>query len=673
MHTLRYRQIHLDFHTSEQIEGIGADFDASHWQRTLQDACVDSITCFAKCHHGMSYYDTKVGVRHPHLVIDLLRAQYDASKEVDINVPIYVSAGFDQHMSHVHPEWVQVDREGAISGWMHPAYRMMCFNGPYLDFLCDQIQEVVQLFPEADGIFLDIISQPPCYCRWCRETMEREGLDIENESHVAICADKVLQRYYERTTAACRSVRDDMPVFHNSGHIRRDNRSILEYNSHLELESLPTGGWGYDHFPLSAAYVSNLPFDYLGMTGKFHTTWGEFGGYKHPNALRFECAAMLANGAKCSIGDQLPPRGRLDDSTYRLIGKAYTEVQAKESWCGQVRRVADVGVLSHESAGTSEVEARQDNSADTGAGRLLLESHILFDLIDPTMDFSKYKVLVLPDGIRVDTELHTQLQAYLDQGGKLFMTGTSGMNPDATAFAFDIGAEYAGPSPYQPDFVLPNEHLRPELVDSPFVMYTRSRRIKVTSGQSLGQVYDPYFNRTIKHFCSHQHAPATQQASGYDCGVHLDTIVYLAHPVFSLYRHAGTVAYKQYVTEALRLLLDRPTVADTNLPSQARIVLQDQPHQNRYVLHLLYGPAISRGGMAAHHEQLPLRVGSHVEVIEDLPALHGIEVSLRLDKPVNSAKLSLQGETLPMTQDGDLTKLRLDTFTCHQMIDLAYS
>jgi len=41
------------------------------------------------------------------------------------------------------------------------------------------------------------------------------------------------------------------------------------------------------------------------MTGKFHTMWGEFGGYKHPNALSYECSLMLAYCAGCSIGDQL--------------------------------------------------------------------------------------------------------------------------------------------------------------------------------------------------------------------------------------------------------------------------------------------------------------------------------------------------------------------------------
>ena len=40
-----------------------------------------------------------------------------------------------------------------------------------------------------------------------------------------------------------------MPVFHNSGHLTRGKRDILRFFSHLELESLPTGGWGYDDFP----------------------------------------------------------------------------------------------------------------------------------------------------------------------------------------------------------------------------------------------------------------------------------------------------------------------------------------------------------------------------------------------------------------------------------------
>ena len=55
MNPIAFRQIHLDFHTSEQITPICRDFDAEEFARTLAEAHVNSVTCFSKCHHGMIY------------------------------------------------------------------------------------------------------------------------------------------------------------------------------------------------------------------------------------------------------------------------------------------------------------------------------------------------------------------------------------------------------------------------------------------------------------------------------------------------------------------------------------------------------------------------------------------------------------------------------------------
>ncbi len=56
MMDLPFRQIHLDFHTSEMIPDIGAEFDPDEFGDTLVRAHVNSITCFARCHHGWNYY-----------------------------------------------------------------------------------------------------------------------------------------------------------------------------------------------------------------------------------------------------------------------------------------------------------------------------------------------------------------------------------------------------------------------------------------------------------------------------------------------------------------------------------------------------------------------------------------------------------------------------------------
>ena len=55
-----FRRIHLDFHTSEAIQGVCSEFDAEEFAQTLEDAHVNSITLFSCGHHGNLYYDSKI-------------------------------------------------------------------------------------------------------------------------------------------------------------------------------------------------------------------------------------------------------------------------------------------------------------------------------------------------------------------------------------------------------------------------------------------------------------------------------------------------------------------------------------------------------------------------------------------------------------------------------------
>jgi hypothetical protein len=672
--SLRYRQIHLDFHTSGLIPGIGSQFDKKQWQECLQAAAVDSVTIFAKCHHGFSYHSTKVGRMHPRLDFDLLRAQFDALKEIGIKAPIYLSAGLDNCASEAHPEWRELSADGTYTGWVRlpfrPGYHMMDFHSPYLDYLCEQITEVVRLFPDCDGIFLDIIQQSGGCGRWSLEFMRENGLDASSESDRKESCQRALQKYYQSTTDACRCLRSDMPVFHNSGHIPRGKNHLLKYFSHLELESLPTGGWGYDHFPMSAKYAYNLRKEFLGMTGKFHTTWGEVGGFKHPNALRYECAAMLAFGARCSIGDQLHPTAKLDPTTYNIIGQAYREVEQKEDWCRDARQVFDVAVLSSE----AENETYRVNASDEGACRILLEGHFLFTVIDRSMDFSQFKVIILPDDIGIDNELKVQLDDYLAGGGQVLLSGASGLWKHSAKPAFDLGAEYGGLSPFtlpddEPncghDYVLPAESLRADFLRSPLIMYARSHRIRVTNGESLGDVYDPYFTRNWAHFSGHQHTPNCPEPSGFDCGVRHGAVTYLSHPVFRHYRQYGAVAYREFVVRVIRMMLGEQITLKTNLPSIARVALTRQEGNNRHVLHLLYAPTVSRGGvlqLAGHSS------GRAVEIIEDLPSLSNIEVSLRMG--ASSARMVPQGGVLCLDNAEERIQFKMPDFECHQMVEI---
>jgi len=667
--SLRFRQVHLDFHTSPDIAPIGAAFDRKEWQETLQNARVDSITCFSKCHHGLSYHPTQVGEMHPHLKFDLLRAQVDACAEIDVKVPVYLSAGLDNTITRIHPEWREIDAGGKLAGWapspLEAGFHKLCFNTPYLDYLCAQIREACRLFPEADGIFLDIIYQGGCCCTACLKSMAADGFDASQPGDRERHAEIVLERYFQKTTAAAQEANPAMPVFHNSGHVTCGRRDQVTYQTHLELESLPTGGWGYDHFPQSASYASSLDRDFLGMTGKFHTTWGEFGGFKHPNALRYECAAMLAFNAKCSVGDQLHPDGRLDASTYALIGAAYAEVEQKEPWCVGAVPVVDIAVLASEGENGNKPEHRR---VDTGVSRLLLEGHHLFAIIDRQTDFSSFKMLILPDEILIDDELEKRVGAFLQKGGKLLLTGRSGLRKGGDGFASDIGAGYEGTSPFTPDYLLPIPEFRSSFVTSPLVAYTRSERVRATAGKSVGQIYDPYFNRDFRHFCSHQHAPNRPEPSTYDCGVLHGNIAYLAHPVFTLYYGYGAVAYKEYVLAVINSLLGDARTVRSRLPSSARITLTRQEAWKRRIVHLLYANKISRG--AKMKLDPSLRETDVLEIIEDLDPLRGAQVIVAASASVTRATLEPQGVEIPLVRRGDAVEFTLDEFVCHQMIAL---
>ena len=103
-----------------------------------------------------------------------------------------------------------------------------------------------------------------------------------------------------------------------------------KYLQHVEIEALPTGGWGYTFFPVNIRFARNFGLPVVGMTGRFHKSWADFGGMKPRAALMYECAQMLAHGAGCSVGDQMHPDGTIDKAVYQLIGSVYQYVEKCE-------------------------------------------------------------------------------------------------------------------------------------------------------------------------------------------------------------------------------------------------------------------------------------------------------------------------------------------------------
>lgn len=104
--------------------------------------------------------------------------------------------------------------------------------------------------------------------------------------------------------------------------------------------------------------------------------------------------------------------------------------------------MAEVALLSLEATGAFTPGANQPETtgrSDAGAARILLEAKYLFDVIDEEEDFAKYRVIILPDGVRIGDQLKGKLEAFFAAGGKVLATGESGLNHVGDAFAIDLG------------------------------------------------------------------------------------------------------------------------------------------------------------------------------------------------------------------------------------------
>lgn len=649
---MRYRQVHLDFHTSEKIYNIGSEFSKEQFQNALKKGHVDSITVFSKCHHGWAYHPSNANEMHPGLSFDLLKAQIEAAHEIGVKTPVYLSAGLDEKMARRHPEWLvrNIDESTTwIKDFITPGYHDMCFNSPYLDYLLPQIKEVCENY-DADGIFLDIAGIRHCYCQNCVQGRINAGMDPYDEKAVHEWGKRVYENYCKKVRETIDSVKPGLPVFHNGGHITRGNREYAHFNSHLELESLPTGGWGYDHFPLSAGYARTLGMDFLGMTGKFHGTWGEFGGFKHPNALRYEVALSVANGARCSIGDQLHPNGKMDENTYNIIGQAYDELERKEPWLEGAEFITDIALLSYEaySEKTGDKNEKYEMS-DAGAIRMLLEGNYLFNVIDYEEDFNKYKVIILPDGVKVFGELKEKFDDFTKKGGKILATGISGLDETEEKFEIDFGIEYKGESEFTPDYFIPEFEME-EYEKTSFVIQTQGYRINPVSCEVLGNRQDPYFNRTFEHFCSHQHTPnevGTEEAAMTEN----KNGIYISWSIFEEYANRGSYIYKLMVKYALDKLLGDAKTVKTNLPAQGVVTLTKQ--KERFILHALYACPVKRG---------------NVEVIEDIIPMHNTSFEIKVDKKINKVYTAPCVEIIDFEQIGDVVKVTIPEFENHIMI-----
>jgi hypothetical protein len=658
-----HRQIHLDFHTSEHLSGIGQRFSKEQFQKALQVAHVDAINLFAKGHHSWSYYPTKVGRMHPNLDFDLLGAQIEACHEIGVLAPIYYTVGWSSNDAEEHPDWCMRNRDGSVvttGTWDESAgpedrrplfhWKFLCLNTGYHDHILEQVEEIARTYP-VDGFWFDIYQvQRLCFCEACKAGMLAEGIDLESDYQVERFHGNVIKTHQKELRAVISKYHPEAMVFFNgtTSTERHTNftQKMYEYNTMQDLEDLPTTWGGYDKLPMQSKYFLKAGYPVTAMSGKFHTAWGEFGGFKHPNAIKYEAASMIAWGANCNFGDQLHPSGEMDMATYENIGEAYAYVRKIEDYGIGGIPVARVGLWRS-----------YDQPHDEGASKMLLEAHVNFDIANLEEDLGIYDVVIVPGKACLSEREANRLNAYAKDGGSLIVMGQGALDRKKEKVLLDIGATYLGKAEFDNDYLVAGSVLSDGLVESPFLNYNPAIRVSPEDGtEILATIREPYFSRTYAKYTSHQNTPYQLEDAAHPGAMRNGNVIFLAHELDKMYHDHGARLHRDLFINALKLVHTRPMV-ETDLPSAGRVSLLHQPREQRYVAHLLYGPPIQRG---------------RCEVIEDLPVLRDVPVTV--DLPVDVARVVLVPGMveLPVSEKDGKHSITVPEFQCHCAVVFEY-
>ena len=658
-----WRKIHLDFHNSEHVALIGAAFDAQAFGDTLEKAAVDAIVVFAKDMHGYFYYPSSFGPVHPGLKFDLLAGQVAACRKRGIAVYAYYCTTWDNYLAEKHPEWLvfKRDRTTYLPKFDEtPRWTALCLSHePFVELMLRHAGEFVSRY-ELDGAWFDM-PMPiagECFCRACLETLRERGLDPFDRDVQRRHKQELELRFLERMTAAVRKARPGCQVDYN-GQAVLGLGARARFQDNIDLEALPTvSQWGYYYFPAVVRYTRTFGLTTYGMTGRFVSSWADFGGLKLPRQLDVELAGIVAQGARCDIGDQMPPNGVLDPAVYEVIGRAYRKIRAIEPWLEDATPVTEAAILL-----SGPPLDRVNHDATLGLVKLMTEARLQFDIVEPDAGWERYALLVLPEHLAVDGPLSGRIARYVEGGGAVVVSGDAGLLAgERKSWLEPQGMTYAGPSPFKPAYLLPEGDWPGDLPPYEYALYEGAGQWRAGGpARLLARLGEPAFQRSARRYTSHRQSPF-DHATGYAAMATNGRYALSAFPLGASYFNHGYWIYRRAFDALRRAVYPSPLLA-TSAPLNAELtVTRQNPRPGRrpaarWLVHIVnWSP--SRGTPrhpVFHEEPVPLR---------------DVEVTLNLPVKAAQARAVVAGRNLPLAASAGAVRFTVPSVPISEIVVL---
>ena len=267
-----------------------------------------------------------------------------------------------------------------------------------------------------------------------------------------------------------------------------------------------------------------------------------------------------------------------------------------------------------------------------GAAQLLEELALQFDIIDQEMDLNPYKLVILPDDVRLTPAFAEKLNAYAANGGKVIACARGGLTADGV-YPACFGAEYKGETAAYPDFIIAKGDLAKNLEeDNEYAIYEQGVSVVPTAGKTALEARAPFFKREGSRFCSHRYTPSAK-GEGYPAAVATENTVLFAHPLFLQYRQNAPRWVKIMMKNAIDLLLPERIVSH-NGASTVCVSVLDQPEKERTNVHVL--------------TYIPVRKAKDFDIVEERTAAYDLKLTLNIPRAFTRARLVPENIDLPV-------------------------
>ena len=492
-----YRRHLIDMHIDDWDDSFMTEFSVEDYVKNLKLANVTNAMIYLQSHAGLCYYPTKSGVMHKAFVgrEDTMRKLFDRCHEEGIAVTAYYSLHYNTREHDRHPEWRYLranglsKREAGVAikdsaeldfGSAKSArYGMCCPNNPgYREFVYAQIEEMVELYPDIEGLFFDMpYWSGPCYCQHCQARFKAEkGYEMPKQARQGThevtdmidCLHRWMGEWIQMVTDHVKKCAPTMSVEHNFAP-GIAGESWNGCGEGVANASDFVGGdlnGGLVNQSLACKFYQNItknaPFDYMCTRCKprlsSHTMT------KTEDEMKVEVMLTAAHhGASMAI-DCIDPVGTIDERVSRMIGRVYSFLAPYEPYF-KGKMVEDIGIYySLRSRHSTYGEKFDNKTSSKGLTKKLVEANLPFGVTGNFHSIDEYKILILPMVTDFESDDVARIVSYVENGGRVFMIGATS-----------------------------NELLR-RLLDAEFIKYTKEKSIYIAPTEK-GKPYFLDFNK----------------------------------------------------------------------------------------------------------------------------------------------------------------------------------